>query len=57
MTTSQINSEIKNTKEILSKLKKCIKEGKKEYMQDYTNASAYLLRLNQVKPNHSLLIS
>ena len=57
MTTSKINSEIKNTKEILSKLKQCIKDGKKEYMQDYIDASTYLLKLNQVKPSHSLVVA
>ena len=57
MTTTQINTEIKNTKEIMNKLMACIKSGQKEYCKEYLEVSAYYLKLNQVKPNHNLTIA
>ena len=57
MTTTQINTEIKNTKEIMNKLMACVKAGQKEYYKEYLEISAYYLKLNQVKPTHNLTIS
>ena len=57
MTTAQINTEIKNTKEIMNKLMACVKAGQKEYYKEYLEASAYYLKLNQLKPSHNLTIA
>ena len=57
MTTSQINTELKNTKELMNKLMDCIQEGKKEYYSDYLKASAYFLKLSKFKPSHDLSIA
>ncbi len=62
MTQSQINLEIRNTKEIMNNLMNCVKDHKisKEdrinYLNDYNKTSIYFLQLNQVKPNHNLTI-
>lgn len=57
MTEAMINSEIKTTKEIMSKLMDCIKSGQKELYKEYLEISTYYLKLNQVKPNHNLIIA
>jgi hypothetical protein len=56
MTTNQINTELKNTKEIMNSLLACVKAGQKEFYNDYLQVSAYYLKLSQVKPNHNLTI-
>lgn len=57
MTTTQINTEIKNTKEIMNKLMDCVISGKKEYYKEYLEFSAYYLKLNKLKPSHNLTIA
>ncbi len=54
MTQSQINRELETTKKMMDKLMACIKEGKKEYYQNYLDLSTYYLKLSKFKPNHNL---
>ena len=63
MTQSQINIEIRNTKEIMNNLMNCVKEtnitieDRNTYLSDYNKLAVYFLQLNQVKPNHNLTIA
>jgi hypothetical protein len=63
MTTAQINTEIKNTKEVLNSLKDSMKDSslpvaeRSFYYQEYLKTSAYYLQLSQMKPSHNLTIA
>ena len=57
MTAAQINSEILKVKGINKNLLSLVKQGKKEYYQEYIDGCAYLLQLTSAKPNHDLKIA
>ena len=57
MTAAQINTEIENTKNVMTSMMNCIKEGKTELYKDYIAASTYYLQLLQMKPSHNLKLA
>lgn len=63
MTSAQVNTEIKNTREKMAALKSCMKDkslsafDRSEYYRAYLVASTYLLTLEAVKPAHNLTIA
>lgn len=63
MKTTQINAEIKSTREKMVALKACMKDAsisisdRKTYYSAYLSAATYLLKLESVKPNHDMVIA
>lgn len=63
MSDVQVNTELKKTKEMMAVLLACAKDKeipaneRKDYYKDYLTASAYYLKLSQIKPTHNLSIA
>ncbi len=63
MTTTEINTEIKKTKEMMDLLFACVNDkalpiaDRQEYYNDYQSLSVYYLKLNAEKPSHELSIA